>query len=85
MNYWILKNNGVLHIRVTANEKSTIVDVGFGVSQILPVIIAGLRSDWAFGESKHFDSLEDYNSQASCSDLIILEQPEIHLGVALFG
>ncbi len=65
--------------RVTANEKSTIVDVGFGVSQILPVIIAGLRSDWAFGESKHFDSLDDYNSQASCSDLIILEQPEIHL------
>jgi hypothetical protein len=65
--------------RVTTNSASTIADVGFGVSQVFPLIIAGLRSDWAFGNDLENLSLDNYMSQTSVSDLIILEQPEIHL------
>lgn len=71
-------NRGTTY-RITADHKATIKDIGFGASQILPIIMTGLYADPLFDQKIGEVSIDEYLQRSSASHLMIFEQPEIHL------
>ena len=54
----------------TATNKATIADVGYGVSQIFPILFEILMADLRITASKHRDH---------GSHIVLIQQPEVHL------
>lgn len=89
LNLWLKKNFGIkldikssdghVELRIVEpqrNESRNLVDLGFGYSQLLPIII----SIWNKVEKDNSKKLYfSYNFCADGSKIIVIEQPELHL------
>ncbi|MEZ0300251.1 MAG: AAA family ATPase [Candidatus Methylacidiphilales bacterium] len=65
-------------------EEFNIADMGFGYSQLLPVLAAMWRS-LSSGAIKHKDGLRSLRSNDILPKFIVVEQPELHLHPRLQG